>query len=104
MPPAPSRRVTDTTRFKLYEWGEWASRLILVGVAAINWQMYNDVQAFKAKRSDDERRLSAVETRVEQALTRAEAMEMMKRLELLMLNMTKEAEIRRLQETRRGGR
>lgn len=101
MPPAaPSRRMTDTTRFKLYEWGEWASRALIMATAALMWQTYVDVQAIKAKQDENERRLNLVEARVEQvrseSLMKSEAMEMMKRLELLMGNIVKDEEIKRL--------
>lgn len=99
-PPQQARRVTDTARFKLYEWGEWASRLILLATAGLMWQTYVDVQTIKAKHDANQQRLTILEARIEQvrseALMKAEAMEMMKRLELLMGNIVKDEEIKRL--------
>lgn len=105
MATAPAnRRMTDTTRFKLYEWGEWASRLLVFATAGLMWQTYVDVQTIKTKQDANERRIGALEARIElvrvEALQKSEAMEMMKRLELLMANIVKDEEIKRLGQMR----
>jgi len=94
------RRMSDQFRFKLWAWTEWGSKIILTAIAALLWQTYNDVQKMNTKSLENERRLGLIEAKQESFVTRQEAMELMKRTELLMQTIVKDQEIRRLQEQR----
>ena len=78
---APRRRMSDQLKFRIWEWAEWGSKLLITAIAALLWQTYNDVQKVKMQQDSYERRISVIEAKLEQSMTRQEAMEMMKRVE-----------------------
>ena len=71
----------DQLKFRIWEWAEWGSKLLITAIAALLWQTYNDVQKVKMQQDSYERRISVIEAKLEQSMTRQEAMEMMKRVE-----------------------
>jgi len=78
---APRRRMSDQLKSRIWEWAEWGSKLLITAIAALLWQTYNDVQKVKMQQDSYERRISVIEAKLEQSMTRQEAMEMMKRVE-----------------------
>lgn len=96
----PRRRVSDQFKFKLWAWAEWGSKLILTAIAALLWQTYLDVQKINLRQVENERRLAMLEAKQESMVTRQEAMELMKRTELMITTLVKESEIQRLKEER----
>lgn len=73
--------MSDQLKFRIWEWAEWGSKLLITAIAALLWQTYNDVQKVKMQQDSYERRISVIEAKLEQSMTRHEAMEMMKRVE-----------------------
>jgi hypothetical protein len=73
--------MSDQLKFRLWEYAEWGSKLLITAIAALLWQTYNDVQKVKMQQDSYERRISVIEAKLEQSMTRQEAMEMMKRVE-----------------------
>jgi len=73
--------MSDQLKFRIWEWAEWGSKLLITAIAALLWQTYNDVQKVKMQQDSYERRISVIEAKLEQSMTRQEAMEMMKRVE-----------------------
>ena len=73
--------MSDQIKFRIWEWAEWGSKLLITAIAALLWQTYNDVQKVKMQQDSYERRISVIEAKLEQSMTRQEAMEMMKRVE-----------------------
>jgi hypothetical protein len=92
--------MSDQFKFKLWEWAEWGSKLILTAIAALLWQTYLDVQKINLAQVENERRISMLEAKQESLLSKQEAMELMKRTELLIQSLVKEEEIKRLREER----
>lgn len=88
--------MSDTTKYNLLVWAEWGSKLLLTATAALMWQTYVDVQKMNARQSENERRMTVMEAKQEAFLTRQEAMEMMKRTELMIATLVKDEEIKRL--------
>lgn len=95
---AQRRRVSDQFKFKIWAWAEWGSKLLITAIAALLWQTYVDVQKMNAKQEDNARRISLLEARQESFVSRQEAMELMKRTELMIETLVKDAEIKRLRE------
>lgn len=73
--------MSDQLKFRIWEWAEWGSKLLITAIAALLWQTYNDVQKFKMQQDSNERRIAVIESKLENSMTRQEAMEMMKRVE-----------------------
>jgi len=73
--------MSDQLKFRIWEWAEWGSKLLITAIAALLWQTYNDVQKVKMQQDSNERRIAVIEQKLEQSMTRQEAMEMMKRVE-----------------------
>lgn len=73
--------MSDQLKVRIWEWAEWGSKLLITAIAALLWQTYNDVQKVKMQQDSYERRISVIEAKLEQSMTRQEAMEMMKRVE-----------------------
>jgi len=73
--------MSDQLKSRIWEWAEWGSKLLITAIAALLWQTYNDVQKVKMQQDSYERRISVLEAKLEQSMTRQEAMEMMKRVE-----------------------
>ena len=92
--------MSDQFKFKLWAWAEWGSKLILTAIAALLWQTYLDVQKINLRQVENERRLAMLEAKQESMVTRQEAMELMKRTELMITTLVKESEIQRLKEER----
>lgn len=88
--------MSDTTKYKIWAWAEWGSKLLLTAIAALMWQTYVDVQKMNTRQNENERRMTILEARQEAYLTRQEAMELMKRTELLISTVVKDEEIKRL--------
>lgn len=90
--------MSDQFKFKLWEWAEWGSKLLITAIAALLWQIYVDVQKTNEKLTETDRRMTIIEARQESFLTKQEALEMMKRTELLIQTLVKDEEIKRLKE------
>ena len=73
--------MSDQLKFRLWEYAEWGSKLLITAIAALLWQTYNDVQKVKMQQDSNERRIAVIEAKLENSMTRQEAMEMMKRVE-----------------------
>jgi hypothetical protein len=73
--------MSDQLKFRIWEWAEWGSKLLITAIAALLWQTYNDVQKVKMQQDSNERRIAVIESKLENSMTRQEAMEMMKRVE-----------------------
>ena len=73
--------MSDQLKFRLWEYAEWGSKLLITAIAALLWQTYNDVQKVKMQQDSNERRIAVIESKLENSMTRQEAMEMMKRVE-----------------------
>ena len=73
--------MSDQLKFRIWEWAEWGSKLLITAIAALLWQTYNDVQKVKMQQDSNERRIAVIEQKLENSMTRQEAMEMMKRVE-----------------------
>ena len=93
--------MSDTTKYKLWQWAEWGSKILITAIAALMWQTYIDVQKINTRQDDTERRISLVEAKQEAFLARQEAMELMKRTELLIQTLVKDEEIKRLKESKK---
>lgn len=73
--------MSDQLKFRIWEWAEWGSKLLITAIAALLWQIYNDVQKVKMQQDAYEHRISVLEAKQENSMSRQEVMEMMKRVE-----------------------
>jgi hypothetical protein len=76
------RRVSDQTKFKLLEWAEWATKLILVGVFALVWQNSADMHAIKTQMASERGAQQAFNTDIKAKITAIES-SYMTRMEVL---------------------
>lgn len=93
--------MSDQFKFRILAWAEWGSKILITAIAALMWQTYIDVQKMRAVQNETERRLMVMEAKQEAFLTKQEALEMMKRTELLIQTLVKDEEIKRLREERK---
>lgn len=96
--------MSDQFKFKLWEWTEWATKLIIVGVFGLVWQNSADMQKLKAQieaqataqasiNSDVKAKLISIESGY---MTRMEVLENLKRIELYMQTQVQQSELARL--------
>lgn len=96
--------MSDQTKFKLLEYAEWATKLILIGVFGLVWQNNTDMQTLKAQIASQHSAQQTVNSEVKSELvaikqgymTRMEVLENMKRIELYMQTQVQQSEIDRL--------
>jgi replication initiation and membrane attachment protein DnaB len=85
----PRRRMSDQFKFKLYEWAEWATKLMIVGMFGFVWQNNNDMQRIKTQLETQATAQSNINASVKAELiairegymTRMEVLETVKRVE-----------------------
>jgi hypothetical protein len=72
-------------KLKLYEWAEWAAKLVLIAIGGLLWQMNLDLQRSLQIQQQQDRRITSLETNLETVkqsyVTRAEILETVKRVE-----------------------
>lgn len=96
--------MSDQLKFKLWEWSEWAIKLIIVGMFGIVWQNNADMQKLKAQIEAQATTQQAINAEVKSELTaikagymtRMEVLENLKRIELYMQTQVQQSEIARL--------
>lgn len=77
--------MSDQFKFRLYEWAEWATKALLIGMSTLLWNLNGDLtKALQTQANQREEMaqlrndLKALEAK---AMMRSEAMELMKRVE-----------------------
>jgi hypothetical protein len=84
-----TKSMSDNTKYKLLEWVEWATKLLLIGVFTLVWQNNSDMQKLKAQIETQTSAQSSINQKFDSELTsikagymtRMEVLETMKRLE-----------------------
>ena len=77
--------MSDQFKFRLYEWAEWATKALLIGMSTLLWNLNGDLtkalQTQAGQREEIAQIRSDLKSLEAKAMMRSEAMELMKRVE-----------------------
>jgi hypothetical protein len=77
--------MSDQFKFRLYEWAEWATKALLIGMSTLLWNLNSDLTKSMQAQASQDREIMQVKADLKalrsEAMMRSEAMELMKRVE-----------------------